>query len=147
MKELGKEIKYFSGKLQRLIYLRKETQVLNLIETAIQFEGGLFVDDEAFNETRRLAWLLRINLLQKWGRFSEALAWTCLECELNPENIAALALKEQLKKQLNLNKKEKKLKGSTFSNLKWEGVAGMYELKAIFERDIILPLYEPEIYK
>jgi transitional endoplasmic reticulum ATPase len=148
MKELGKEIKFFSGKLQRLIYLRKETQVLKLIESAIQFDGGLFVDDEAFNETRRLAWLLRINILQKWERFSEALAWTCLECELNPDNVAAIALKEQLKKHLNLNKKQKNnLKAPSHSNLTWEGVAGMYELKAIFERDIILPLYEPEIYK
>lgn len=148
MKELGKDVKYFSEKLQRLIYLRKETQVLKLIESAIQFDGGLFVDDEAFNETRRLAWLLRINLLQKWERYSEALAWTCLECEFNPDNVAAIALKEQLKKQLNLNKKLKSnLKESGHSKLQWEGVAGMYELKAIFERDIILPLYEPEIYK
>jgi hypothetical protein len=30
MKELGKEIKYFSEKLHRLKYLRKETQVLNM---------------------------------------------------------------------------------------------------------------------
>ncbi|MBK8352704.1 MAG: ATP-binding protein [Saprospirales bacterium] len=31
--------------------------------------------------------------------------------------------------------------------LNWDGVAGMRELKAIFERDIILPLREPAIYK
>ena len=147
MDELRKNELQFSSKLQRLIYHKKETQVLKLLETAIQFDGGLFADDDAFFESRRVAWLLRINLLRKWGRFSEALAWTCLECELNPGNVSAIALKEQLKKQMNFNRKSKILKESKKSDSGWPGVAGMYELKAMFERDIILPLYEPEIYQ
>ena len=31
--------------------------------------------------------------------------------------------------------------------LKWDGVAGMRQLKAIFERDVILPFQFPELYK
>jgi len=147
MDEFKHEVSHFSEKLQRLIYQKKETQVLKLLDEAIQFDGGLFANDDAFFESRRLAWLLRINLLRKWGRFSEALAWTCLECELNPNNIPAIALKEQLKKQLNFVRKSKKLKELKISDSGWPGVAGMYELKAMFERDIILPLYEPEIYQ
>jgi transitional endoplasmic reticulum ATPase len=146
MNEFKNEVSQFSEKLQRLIYHKKESQVLKLLDKAIQFDGGIFADDDAFFESRRLVWLLRITLLRKWGRFSEALAWTCLECELNPGNVSAVALKEQLKKQLNFVRKSKTLKESKIIDTGWPGVAGMYELKAMFERDIILPLYEPEIY-
>jgi hypothetical protein len=31
------------------------------------------------------------------------LAWTCLECELNPQNVTAQVLKENLKEALNLH--------------------------------------------
>jgi len=44
-------------------------------------------------EERRVALLLRIELLRKWGRKLEALAWLCLECELHPENKTAHILK------------------------------------------------------
>ena len=142
-----KDYSQYSKKLQRLIYFRRESAVLKLLEKAVQFDGGLFAEDDYIQDYRRIAWLLRIELLQEWGRFSEALAWTCLECEMNPENVPALALKEKLKRQLKLVKKSKITTGSIPLNLSWEGVAGMYELKAIFERDIILPLYEPEIYQ
>ena len=60
----------------------------------------LFVGDSALLEDRRVAWLYRIALLREWGRNFEALAWTCLECELNPSNVAAFALKESLKESL-----------------------------------------------
>ena len=142
-----KDYSKYSKKLQRLIYFQRESAVLKLLEKAVQFDGGLFAEDDYIQDYRRIAWLLRIDLLQEWGRFSEALAWTCLECEMNPENVPALALKEKLKRQLKLGKKLKKSPEQIQRNLRWEGVAGMYELKAIFERDIILPLYEPEIYE
>ena len=49
-----------------------------------------------------MAWLCRIDLLRERGRLAEALAWTCLECEINPKNVTAQALKEQLKRRLHL---------------------------------------------
>ncbi len=99
----------------------------------------------------RLAWLCRIDLLREWSRLSEALAWTCLECEMNPNNVAAQALKEQLKAGLNLAAKTdppggRRPRRPLLEGL-WSGVAGMREIKAILERDVILPLQEPELYK
>jgi len=136
--------------LQLLLLRGKKADALRLLEKQIEDDGGLFHDENSFQENRRLGWLLRIDLLREWGRLSEALAWTCLECEINPTNVAAQALKEQLKRQLRLTSKNTIQKNETSRlqpSLKWDGVAGMRELKAIFERDIILPLHEPEIYE
>jgi len=74
------------------------------------------------------------------GRVSDALAWTCLECELNPLNVAALALKEALKSSLNLGRGHqdadvKKAKGNLDYGL-WMGVAGMRDIKAVLDRDV-----------
>lgn len=134
--------------LQRLLLQGRKADALRLLEKQIEDDGGLFHSDITFQESRRLGWLLRIDLLREWNRISEALAWTCLECEINPNNITALALKEQLKRQLNLvPAKVNNSNSASQPKLNWDGVAGMRELKAIFERDIILPLREPEIYK
>ena len=135
-------------KLQRLLLQGKKADVLRLLEKQIEDDGGLFNFESGFQENRRLGWLMRIDLLREWNRLSEALAWTCLECEVNPNNVTALALKEQLKRQLKLvAPKNNKDKSQLQPTLNWDGVAGMRELKAIFERDIILPLREPDIYK
>ncbi|MEI6821397.1 MAG: ATP-binding protein [Bacteroidota bacterium] len=138
---------FYPPKLQKLIYLNKKSQILKLLEDSIQFDGGIFNADTNFQESRHLIWLLRIDLLRKWGHYSEALAWVCLECELYPDNVTAIALKNQLKRELRLIPTDKKLSQvPNYSNVSWEGVAGMHELKMIFERDILLPLQEPEIY-
>lgn len=134
--------------LQKLLLQGKKADALRLLEKQIEADGGLFHFDSSFQESRRLSWLLRIDLLREWNRISEALAWTCLECEINPNNVTAQALKEQLKRQLKLvPAKNTNPKSQMQPTLNWDGVAGMRELKAIFERDIILPLREPEIYK
>ena len=134
--------------LQKLLLQGRKADALRLLEKQIEDDGGLFQNEKGFQENRRLGWLLRIDLLREWGRLSEALAWTCLECEINPTNVTALALKEQLKRQLKLvPPKVNQTKSQMQPTLNWAGVAGMRELKAIFERDIILPLREPEIYK
>ncbi len=53
-----------------------------------------------------------------------------------------------MKRQLKLvPAKADNAKSNLQPSLNWDGVAGMRELKAIFERDIILPLREPDIYK
>ena len=135
-------------KLQRLLLQGKRAEALRLLEKQIDDDGGLFNFESDFQENRRLGWLMRIDLLREWNRLSEALAWTCLECEVNPNNVTALALKEQLKRQLKLVAPKNTNEKSQFQpTLNWDGVAGMRELKAIFERDIILPLREPDIYK
>ncbi|SVD94082.1 uncharacterized protein METZ01_LOCUS446936, partial [marine metagenome] len=102
------------------------------------------------NEERRWAWLYRIHLLRGMGSYSEALAWVCLECEINPNNVEAQALKEQLKTLLHLippkivtGKRKKKIP----SIVEWDGVGGMSEVKMTLERDVILPLQEPELYE
>ena len=138
-------------KVERFIALHQKSRALRVLDRVVDSDMPLFWDDPAIQEDRRLAWLYRIDLLRDWGRYSEALAWTCLECELNPENIAAQALKERLKKELHLNVKlqpdaDKRSCGQSIKGL-WVGVAGMREVKVLLERDVILPLQEPELYK
>jgi hypothetical protein len=138
-------------RLGRLLALGKKALALQVLDRRIELDLPLFYADPAIREERRLAWLCRIDLLREWGRLSEALAWTCFECELNPDNVAAQALKEQLKAALHLNDRDiptpvKHPLRPPSHNL-WSGVAGMRELKAILERDLILPLQEPELYR
>lgn len=109
------------------------------------FESKLELDSRC-----KLAWLYKINLLRSLGRVREALAWTCLECDLFPDNVEAQAIKQQLKRRLGLL--PQKPESQTVCNGLdqddiWKGVAGMRELKAILERDVILPMSEPELYK
>ena len=138
-------------KAQRLIAMGQKARALQIIERAIEYDMPLFKDDPVIQEDRRFAWLYRIDLLREWGRLSEALAWTCLECELNPQNVAALALKERLKKSLNLITERKKTNIKSHeekvSEDHWEGVAGMREVKAILQTDIILPIQSPDLFK
>jgi hypothetical protein len=137
-------------KVQRYIARGQKGRALRLLARVIEFDMPLFQDDAAIQEDRRFAWLYRIDLLRDWGWLSEALAWTCLECELNPGNVAAKALRERLKKSLHLQaepQKElpKRSKGR-IDEAVWQDVAGTREVKAILERDILLPLQEPELY-
>ncbi len=141
----------WARKAQHYIARNQKARALRLLDRVIEYDMPLFGDDPALQEDRRLAWLYRIDLLREWGRLSEALAWTCLECELNPRNVAALALKESLKEYLNLHGRDqgsgiKRRQRSIKAGI-WRGVAGMREIKALLERDVILPLKDPELYK
>jgi len=103
-------------------------------------------------EERRIAWLYRIELLRELGKSTEALAWACLEAEVNPNNVAAIAIKERLKRDTGLMpKKDGSIQTPSAKDKPeltvWDGVAGMRDLKAMLERDVILPLLEPEIYE
>jgi SpoVK/Ycf46/Vps4 family AAA+-type ATPase len=136
---------FLPKKLQGLIYQRQKTPALKMLNRMIDFGGGLFAEDPKEREYRRKLWMIRIQLLREWNLYAEALAWICLECDINPGNTAAFALKEQWKEQLNL------MEGATNKKVRikkdiWDGVAGMRELKATFEEDIILPLKHPETY-
>jgi SpoVK/Ycf46/Vps4 family AAA+-type ATPase len=124
---------------------------LELLDKVIEDPLPLFQGEAWVIEERRLAWLYRIDLLRERERLTEALAWACLEVELNPTNVAAVALKERLKRESGLLPKcvtTPAGKSAEQSNRKvpWTGVAGMRDLKAMLERDVILPLQEPEIY-
>lgn len=125
-------------------------QALELVGAVIEDSMPLFEGQPWVIEERRLAWIYRIDLLREMGRLTEALAWACLEVEINPENVAAHALKERLKKQAGLipvaREDGRVPQSATVPDSIWEGVAGMRNLKAMLERDVILPLREPEIY-
>lgn len=86
----------------------------------------------------------RIQMLIEWGMYREALAWVCLESELYPDNIENLVQKEQIKNRIhNIPKSSETI----VTERKWKDVAGMYELKATIERDLILPLQERSLYE
>ena len=129
----------------------RKAQALRLLDIVIEDDLPLFRDaDPSLNEERRMAWLFKIDLLQEWGRISEALAWTCLECELNPQNVVAQAMKERLKRALGLedpSEPGRPVRKPTSLRMAWCGVAGMRDVKAVLERDVILPLQEPLLYE
>jgi SpoVK/Ycf46/Vps4 family AAA+-type ATPase len=125
---------------------------LNVLDELIEDPLPLFQGQAWVLEERRLAWLYRIDLLREWGRLTEALAWACLEVEINPSNVAAVALKERLKRRAGLLLPHHTAGRASQVEAKsplgiWKGVAGMRELKAMLERDVILPLQEPEVYE
>jgi len=124
---------------------------LELLDKVIEDPLPLFQGESWVVEERRLAWLYRIDLLREKERLTEALAWACLEVEMNPDNVAAIALKERLKREAGFLGRQGSQKPTPPGEGKpprtaWGGVAGMRDLKAMLERDVILPLQEPEIY-
>jgi SpoVK/Ycf46/Vps4 family AAA+-type ATPase len=141
----------WKDRIIRLKTAGKYSQAIRELDEIIENSLPLFQGiDSTINEERRLAWLYRIHLLRENGRYSEALAWVCLECEINPNNIEAQALKEQLKTFLHLIPPERltgKRKTRISHKIEWDGVGGMSEVKMALERDVILPLREPELYE
>lgn len=149
----GPQVRGWKERLSELLASRRIADAIRLLD---RIHGdrqlSLFEPKSAMDDRRRLAWLYKINLLRDLGRWREALAWTCLECELCPENVTAHALKKQLKQQMGLLpwdnavlSKSRCLEEDEKDD-RWNGVAGMHELKAVLERDVILPLVQPELY-
>jgi len=146
-----KKSKRLHERIGLLIYRGQYRHALELLDKVIEDPMPLFQGQAWVLEDRRLAWLYRIDLLREWGRLTEALAWACLEVEMNPENVAAVALKERLKREAGFLPRRDGSGQASVAQKKesrgiWGGVAGMRELKAMLERDVILPLLEPEIY-
>jgi len=138
----------WADRLSQLLARGRFAAAMRFLDEIIEKDFPLFRESPEILAERRTAWLCRIDLLREKGRIAEALAWTCLECEMNPENVTARAMKERLKKRLNLLRRPgRKPEPPSRRVDDWEGVAGMRELKAILERDIILPLQEPELYR
>lgn len=137
--------------LSKMLAGRRYEQALRLLSRIVEQQMPLFRSDPDILADRRLAWLYRIELLRNRGRLSEAFAWACLACELHPDNVTARALKEKLKRELGLapatSLAGRGERGSRESATTWGRVVGMRELKAVLERDVILPLQEPELHR
>lgn len=120
-------------------------KALHYLARIIEAPPSLF--DELFAEERRIAWLLRIDLLLQNKRYHEALAWVLYERDINPESAAAAALRLKLRRYLKLEAPSGEAKKSSLeTNFDWPGVAGMRALKAMLERDVLLPLWDPALF-
>lgn len=137
------------GRFQRHLAQRQRYLALRLLERVIEDDLPLFDSDRGVASDRRVAWLCRIDLLREVGRLTEALAWVCLECELDPTNVAAQSLKEELKRQTRFaGKGGETARGKHQRAItRWPGLAGMRQLRAELERDVVLPLLDPERYR
>jgi transitional endoplasmic reticulum ATPase len=115
----------------------------------IENDLPLFDADSEIAADRRVAWLCRIDLLREAGRLTEALAWACLECELHPDNVAALAVKEELKRLTRFGGRPPTgtLTPGMTKMVRWRGLAGMRQLRAELEQGVIAPLMDPDLYR
>lgn len=134
------------SKVHKYIYKNDKAKTLGLLSelTAINIGGILAETDESY---LRYVHNFRIQLLLEWGYYREALAWACLEYELYPDNKENMILKENIKSKIKnlsgpLNKEIKESERKS----EWENIAGMRELKAILERDLIWPFKNSENY-
>jgi SpoVK/Ycf46/Vps4 family AAA+-type ATPase len=131
-------------RLSRMISRGRKATALAFLENTIERSLPLFRTDRVIFESRRTAWLIRTHLLLEWNKPAEALAWTCLECQLS-ESRDAKALRDRLLRQLNLDfEPSEAARDQIAVETQWPGVAGMYDLKAKIERDVILSLRSPE---
>ncbi len=129
-----------------------KVRAIHMLDRVIEDTTPLFRVDPQTIEEKRIALQCKLDLLRELGRITEALAWICLECELHPTDVTALALKKSLKAELGFPRDttERPEQAGTLSGnrqSKWDGLAGMRELKAMFERDVILPLRYPQLYE
>lgn len=154
MKNAGQDLKgnRLHERIGLLMVRGQFRSALELLGKVIEDPLPLFQGEAWVTEERRLAWLYRIDLLRERERVTEALAWACLEVEMNPDNVAAVALKERLKRESGLIPKRPtspatRSEATPHRHVPWTGIAGMRDLKAMLERDVILPLQEPEIYE
>lgn len=81
-------------------------RAIELLAQFIERPAPLFAWTQRSGNERHMAWLFLIDLLREVGRFAEALAWTCLECELYPENVTAQSLRDELKRELKIQTPE-----------------------------------------
>lgn len=134
-------------KIHRYIYRKNRAQSLgHLSELTAIHSVGLFVEQD--EECQRYITYFRIKLLLEWGYYREALAWACLESELYPEDGEAQILKNEIKSKIrHLPSMQAKRKSKSSLDTIWGNIAGMREIKAIIERDLIFPLKKPEEYR
>ena len=130
------------NKIDELLLKKDRKGVLYTLSQITALNNQLFAEID--EEYLRYVGSFRIQTLMDWEMYREALAWVCLDLELYPHENTNQMLKEMLKERIyNLPKHRKE----SINPQPWKGVAGMYELKATIERDIIQPLQESELYK
>jgi transitional endoplasmic reticulum ATPase len=142
-------------KLSALLARRRHSQALRFLDRIIGCDYGFLREDTSIVEDRKAALQFKIDLLLELGRNAEALAWLCLETEIDPGNVFAQAMKKRLTRRLNiddLHHAQPPSAGVASGKtpdcaVDWDGVAGMRELKLTLERDIIMPFLEPEVYR
>ena len=79
-------------RLNLLIARGRRAPALKLLDKIIGSDYGLFREDAEILQDRQAALHFKIDLLLEWNRHSEALAWLCLETEINPDNVLAQAM-------------------------------------------------------
>jgi len=130
-------------KVEKYLANNNREKALHLLSRITALNSRDFVEHDT--DYLRFVGRFRIELLIDWFMYREALAWVCLECELYPEDKQAQILKESLKRHILNIPKEQKVQSNYTEP--WEGVAGMYELKSIIERDIIRPITDWDLYE
>lgn len=141
-------------RLNLLIARGRRAPALKLLDKIIGSDYGLFREDTEILQDRQAALHFKIDLLLEWNRHSEALAWLCLETEINPDNVLAQAMKQRLKRMLYIDDLDRRRQQTnsqagpvSINPVQWDDVAGMRELKLTLENDVIMPFLEPEVYK
>lgn len=133
--------------LQSFVCQKRKPEALWLISRMVRdIEKGIYADYD--KEFVRFINMYRIRLLIDWRMYRDALAYICLENELYPDDPNSFAYKEFLKTRI-INMPDSKKSDTVINALskKWVGVVGMREMKTIFEKDVILPFTERELYK
>lgn len=129
-------------KVEKYLARGQKDKALFLLSRITALNSEAFVEHDT--DYLRFVGQFRIDLLIGFLMYREALAWVCLECELYPDNSQAQILKETLKTHiLNIPKDEDE---KYIMVEPWDGIAGMYELKSIIERDIIRPINNGLLY-
>ena len=136
-------------RLERLLAGGRKRRALRFLDRQMDSRWPLFSGDPSLDDQRRLALRLRVQLLREWGWYSEALAWLSLECQLYPGNVEASVTREWLMQTLNMHDNDRTpgCPAADVAGNCWPGVAGMHDLKAALERDVIGPLRNPELYR
>ncbi len=137
----------WQDKLSSFLVKGRVTRALDYLADVIDAPPSLFEDDPTFVDERRLAWLLRINLLMQFHRYREALAWVLYELELHPDRPVVLAMRARLRRILNLDAAKSESDAASDKAYEWSTVAGMRNVKAMLEHDVLLPLIEPELFE
>ncbi len=141
--------KHWLKKIERLLASGQKRKALKYLDGIIENHMPLFWDLPEVREEREQAIRLRIQLLREWRMYSEALAFLCLESFIHPDNVSAQAVRDRLISFYRLRQTRQRPKSQVNADLTnaWPGVAGMHDLKAILERDVILPLQQPELFR
>lgn len=134
------------SRISSLMARNRTSDVLNKlseITANVDLRNVLFPD--YISGCQKYVRYFRIQFLIDKRMYQEAYAWCCYETELFPENMEILPLKQWVKKRL-IAPTELPDKDEQEKDDKWKDVAGMFELKAIIERDIIRPIKDWKLY-